>query len=151
MKKLLLTLLIFFMLCGNLFATADSIITVTYSKDTQVLVYDATADTADGSITATASPNFQRAWITHVKVVGGTPNPTALYDITLTNKGSDVLGGALADLGATETRDVSPHFTTQGLFGWYQFSGKLSLRVTHNNVNGAKLTVYVFIKEDTQR
>jgi len=121
---------------------------VTYSYETKVLTFDATAK-SDGSFDPIQSNSFQKAYVTRVVVVPGTPNPTANYSITITDGlGIDVMGGALVNLGASEIRNTVPYFPYQDLYGMYQFAGKLTLNISGNSVNGAKVIVYIYLKEE---
>lgn len=92
----------------------------------------------DGSLTACAGPAAVNGWVILTTTKPGTTNPTALYDLTLTDSDSiDVMGGTLADRSATLAEQVTSVVR--------YVRGKLTLNLSNNSVNTAQGTVTVYI------
>lgn len=149
MKKLLLILALFFMMCGQVWAAG----TVTISKSTFLggnmimLKFACVGDSANGSFPATASVDATGGYITRVIIDPGATQPTALYDLTLTDiTTADLLEGLGADLSQTATKSIVPYYSDIGVYGDKPFMGALTLTITNNAVNSAIVDVYVFVR-----
>jgi hypothetical protein len=103
-------------------------------------------DAADGTVPPKAVRAFSGVVI-RVVTDPGTPAPTTLYDITLTDSnGIDVLGGAGANRSATVTEQCFPTVAT---VPWEcPVAGALTLTITGNSVVSAQGSVVIYIREE---
>ena len=130
-------------------ALAASSVTQTYdsvSADLSVLEYSWTADT-DGSISNAVSTRYIEGYIVLVETDPGATAPTAAYDIELlSNDGSDLMGGQLADRSAT---DAEAEVAKIGgdVYGPRLVNSNITLSITNNSVNSATGIVRIFIAQ----
>jgi hypothetical protein len=77
----------------------------------------------------------------------GTVNPTASYDVTVTDDdGYDLLGGAGANRSATNTERVLP-IVASGIVGTVAVNGNTTINITGNSVNSAQTTITLFFSK----
>lgn len=108
------------------------------------LTFEWTAHT-DGSFTNYTAQYAVNGFILYLETDPGTPAPQASYDIELLDTaGADMAGGVLANRSATDTEIKRPLLDSAA----YEVPviGPLTLKISGNNVNGAKGTVKVFYK-----
>ena len=116
----------------------------------QVLKFDCTADASDGSFPATVTENsitvaIKGWWIIEVRTNPGTPAPQENYDIALNDvEGIDLMGGSLANRHQSNS-EAAPPSIMPGVYWPRPINGALTVVITNNNVNSAKLTIQVFL------
>ena len=104
-------------------------------------------DSGGGTVPAYVIPAASLAfmkdyWIYAIETDPGSPAPTTLYDITITNAGTrDVLGGACADRSATLQEVVPPKFDGTNPMYVPLDGTALTINVTNTTVNSA--TAYI--------
>jgi hypothetical protein len=104
------------------------------------------ASSSDGSV-----PSFEtyqiNGYLIHAVTIPGTPSPTALYDIALTDEnGLAVMGGTMSDRSATAKEVAIPKLNSlDSIYGAIYVAGPLTLAITNNSVNSAagKILLYV--------
>ena len=102
-----------------------------------------TADSADGSVPATASPAFNGYVFLITTNPGGTA-PTDNYDITLTDSDTvDVAGGELANRDTTTSEQVVPK--VGAVYGSRYVETGVTLNLSGNSVNSATGTVKIYV------
>lgn len=140
MKKILILMVMMLFISAS-FSAAYAAGTCTVSEASagspmvRAITYSCTGDASTGSIPATSSPAIF-GWVFKVVTIPGTPSPTNLYDITLTDSnGIDVLSGQLADRSSTSPEEVK--------IGNY-VSGTLTLNINNQSVASAAIRVIVY-------
>ena len=113
-------------------------------------VLTCTADTVDGSFPLTTL-GFTRALrgcrLEAMETDPGPVNPTASYDVTVTDDdGYDLLGGAGANRSATNTERVLP-IVASGIVGTVAVNGNTTINITGNSVNSAQTTITLFFSK----
>lgn len=152
MKKILITIL----LC--LFASyafAAGTVTpgdlVTHSPEMKSYVITCVADSADGTLPATAIDltAVDGYYLYEIRTSPGGTAPTDASDFTLADaNGLDVLGGAGTDgIDATSDLNFIPKKSDGGYFYPIIQNESLTLTITNNSVNSATFTIeLVFVK-----
>jgi len=104
---------------------------------------DASGGTVPAYTVTSASLAFMKGYYIYaIETDPGTPAPTTLYDITITNAGArDVVGGALADRSATLQEVVPPKFDGVNPMYVPLDGGALSINVSGTTANSA--TAYI--------
>lgn len=104
-----------------------------------------TADAADGSVPATASPVFN-GYVFLVATNPGATAPTDNYDITLTDSdGVDISGGELLNRDTISSEQAVPK--VGAIYGSRYVEGGVTLNLTGNSVNSATGTVKIYVYE----
>ena len=131
------------LVCGTAFAAGSCVASfVSEASNINKLTFTCTGDSADGSFPAVYYANAVKGWIFWVKTIPGATQPTADYDITLTDQDAvDVAGGALADRSASLNQSAKPTGP-----GW--INGLLTINITNNSVNSAGITVVIYIYKE---
>ncbi len=116
----------------------------TVSEIERILTINWAGSASDGTVTAYIVDPFitdqlQQYYIYLVCTVPGNPNPTTLYDITLTDQDNiDMMGGALANRSATLTECVVPVIDSANVIrAGRPLNGSMKVNITGNNVIGA--------------
>lgn len=113
----------------------------------KLLTFAFTAHT-DGSVadTAVSAANLAKIkgyYISKVGTIPGTPAPQEAYDVTIEDaNGFDLLEGRLANRSAASKEIVKPSILSPVIEG-----ASLTLKISGNNVNGAKGTVLVYLSD----
>ena len=101
---------------------------------------------AGGAVTAKASNDVITGWVAEAETNPGSPSPTALYDITLTNAdAADVIGGKCADRSATLTEVEMPLIGTG--YGEKFVNSILTLNISGQSVNSAVGTFKIRVRK----
>lgn len=143
--KVLSMILVLILICTGTAAFGASILTQTRTSPTynvEKWTLSWTAHT-DGSFTSTASTWNVDGYILLVVTDPGSPAPTDNYGITLTDSdGIDVMGGALANRDTSTTEEAIPSNGARFV------SGKITIAISSNAVNGAKGIIYIYIYKE---
>ena len=148
MKKWVLwLLLILTLLVPNLAQAAGTVSTVKSKLAGDVVAYTMswTADAADGSVPATASPLFN-GYVFLVTTNPGATAPTDNYDITLTDSdGVDIAGGELLNRDTANSEQAVPK--VGAVYGSRYVEDGVTLNLSGNSVNSATGTVKIYVYE----
>lgn len=103
---------------------------------------------ADTSITqdnANALITLEGYWLSDIKVVPGTTGPTENSDLTITNGGTDILGGNGSNIVDNTGSGFCKPYGSNG-DAQYQITGPedaLIFNIDNNAVSGASVTIYI--------
>ena len=104
-----------------------------------------TGDAADGSIPSTALATKISGRIVAIETNPGSPAPTTLYDVALTDAASyDVLQALGVNRSATATERVSIVYSGTSVHPEVATSDVLTLAITNQSVNAAVTVVRVY-------
>ena len=147
MKKLFLTLFatLFLLVSASSVMADESIVWTKVGKGSLKVITGTWVTASNGLFTAAL---FDHSISGTIMVVETNPDtaPTPAYDITLTNAGGiDVMGGALANLDASDTERTQA--LLNGNYGIATVYGRLTLNITNNSVNGASGTIKIYFIE----
>jgi hypothetical protein len=114
---------------------------------TRKIVFEWTADDADGSVDSKATDGSVHGFITRVVTDPGSTAPTDDYDITLSDSdGADVLGGEGADRDTANSEQIIPKLGNA--YGPCRVDSVLTLAVSNNSVNSATGKVIVYLDRE---
>jgi hypothetical protein len=118
-----------------------------FSKGNMIMLKFACTAAADGSFTPKVSSFATGGYLTRVIIDPGAVAPQASWDLVITDStGVDLLGGKGLDQSATVTVETPPYYSSASLYGDKPFCGPLTLTITANNVNGALIDIYIFVR-----
>ena len=116
-------------------------VTFTCTADAAAATYPATAFSA-------ATTTALKGWhLYRVRINPGAVAPTANYDLTITEQGGDVLGGAGLNLSATATEFRAPAVASVGTsygIGEVTMADTWTLTLENNAVNSAVTVITLF-------
>ncbi len=102
------------------------------------------ASSTDGSVPDTVLPAFEGRLLA-LGTAPGVTNPTANYDITITNQFTrDVLEGVGANRSASAAQQVPVVYSGTGTHPCVDGSDTLTLTVANNSVNSALVTLTLY-------
>lgn len=158
MKRFFSTIAVLFM-AANVYAAGTVVESGPVLLDAQsgiyTLTFTCTADAAAADYPATAISSdmvtFFKGWhLYRIRINPGATAPTANYDVTITEEGGDVTGGALQDLSATATEFRAPAIASVGTsygVGAVTMADTWTLNITHNSVNSAVTVITLFFSK----
>jgi hypothetical protein len=130
--------------------TITEAITFSINPSVKILVFTCIGG-SDGSFpsfttTSDITSQIEGYFITEVRTVPGSPNPTASYGIVLNDsRGIDLMGGTMVARSASAAQRSIPALAT-GIYGATEVdSGGLTLVITSNFVASAAITITVFM------
>ena len=146
MKRLILIILAagLIILSGASFAAGAIVVSdfVSAGAGEYEITYTCTADASGATFIATATTRPLYGYVYEVVTNPGSPSPTALYDITLTDSdGVDIMGGQLLNRSATVSESAVPK--NDGVRCDRKVNSVLTINITNNSVNSAVIVVKV--------
>ena len=140
MKRLILACLLAIVLISPAMAADYFNTTRTMVTDRLEQISIKIVDDGDHAIDAYVIPGGIAGHLMDMITDPGSPSPTALYDITVTQDGRDLLGGYGADRSATVTESIR-----DGGFSLAEANGPATLNITNNSVNSAQFGIRFFV------
>ena len=105
----------------------------------QLLTWDCTGDSSDGSIPSATSQPIN-GWVSMIETVPGSPSPTDNYSLTLsTSDGIDITDGALASRSSSKGQQILISRI---------ISGALTLAATGQSAASAQFKVRVWVYKE---